>query len=251
MNLLIFIPLIFFFVAFIFSMIGMGGAQLYVPILFWLGMDLKTQAIPLAMLLNVVNSLSATIIYASKKLVEWRIVLPFALAMILFPPLGTWVNIVLPTKPILMIFALFTIASAILMLSNWKPKRENFSSKDRYVIGFSGGSLLGFFAGLIGRGGGSFVTPLLYITGLEAKTAAATSAFTVTCSGVSSFISHIFTAAQPDWILWILCILSVIIGSQVGSRFMSTKLDSKYVRILFGITLLGVALILIIQTFLM
>jgi len=32
---------------------------------------------------------------------------------------------------------------------------------------------------------------------------------------------------------------------------MSTKLDSKYVRKLFGVTLLGVALILIIQTFLM
>ena len=32
----------FFVIAFVFSMLGMGGSQLYIPILFWLGLDFKT-----------------------------------------------------------------------------------------------------------------------------------------------------------------------------------------------------------------
>ena len=109
--------------------------------------------------------------------------------------------------------------------------------------------VLGLFAGLIGRGGGSFAVPLLYIAGLEAKAAAATSAFVVTCSGGSSFISHIFTAAQPNWGIWILCVFSVLIGSQLGSRLMAAKLKSGHIKTMFGTLLLGIAAALIIQSF--
>ena len=34
----------------LFSMLGLGGAQLYVPLFFWLGLDLKLEAIPAALL---------------------------------------------------------------------------------------------------------------------------------------------------------------------------------------------------------
>jgi len=251
MDLLFITPILFFFIAFIFSMLGMGGGQLYIPILFWLGMDFKTQAIPLGMLLNIVNSSSATITYGKKKLIDWKVAIPFGLAMVLLAPLGAWLNISLPTKPIILIFALLTAASAILMLSGWKPKRGKFSSKERTILGISGGLVLGFFAGLVGRAGGSFVVPLLYIAGLGTKTAVATSAFVVTCSGTSGFLSHIFTAAQPNWSIWILCVFSVLIGSQLGSRLMATKLKSKYIKIVFGTVLLGVAVILILQKFLL
>lgn len=250
MDLLFITPILFFFVAFVFSMLGMGGAQLYIPVLFWLGMDFKTQAIPLGMLLNVVNSSSAAVTYAKKKLIDWKVAVPFGIAMVVLAPLGTWFNVKLPTKPVILIFSLFTAVAAILMLSGWKPKNKEFSSKERAILGVSGGSVLGFFSGLIGRAGGSFVVPLLYIVGLGTKAAAATSAFVVTCAGTSSFISHIFTAAQPDWTIWILCVIAVLIGSQLGSHFMAAKLKSRYVKIIFGTVLLGVAAILLVQTFL-
>lgn len=80
-------------------------------------MDFKTQAIPLGMLLNVINSSSAAITYGKKKLIDWKVAIPFEFAMILFAPIGTWLNISLPTKPVILIFAVFTAAAAILMLS--------------------------------------------------------------------------------------------------------------------------------------
>ena len=184
------VPLIFFCIAFVFSMLGMGGSQLYIPILYWMGLDFKTEAIPLGMLLNVVNSATAATTYTIKKIVDWRAALPFAVTMLILPPVGALLNAQIPTKPLIAFFAVFTATAATLMLSGWKPKQGKMSSKGRIIIGLSGGSILGLIAGLIGRGGGSFVVPLLYIAGLEAKAAAATSAFVVTCSGVSGFIAH-------------------------------------------------------------
>ncbi len=79
MNSIYLAPPIFFVIAFVFSMLCMGGSQLYIPVLFWLGMDFKAQAIPLGMLLNVVNSSSAAYTYGRKKLIQWKIALPFGI----------------------------------------------------------------------------------------------------------------------------------------------------------------------------
>ena len=247
MGTLYVVPPIFFGIAFVFSMLGMGGSQLYIPILFWLGMDFKTEAVPLGMLLNVVNSSSAALTYGRKKLIVWRVAIPFAAAMIAFAPLGVWLNVQLPVKPLLIFFALFTAAAAVLMLSGWKPKRGGLSARGRVVLGLSAGSGLGIVAGLIGRGGGSFIVPLLYITGLEARLAAATSAFVVTCSGTSSFISHLATAAQPQWGVWIASVAAVLLGSQLGSRLMAGRMKSRAVKQVFGWVLLGVAALILVK----
>jgi uncharacterized membrane protein YfcA len=238
---------VFFAIAFVFSMLGMGGSQLYIPVLFWLGMDFKTQAIPLGMLLNVVNSSSAAFTYGRRGLIQWRIAVPFAISMVAFAPLGALVNVGLPTKLIILVFAIFTALAAILMLSGWKPRKGAIRAKAKIVLGVVAGSILGFFAGLIGRGGGSFVVPLLFMMGLDPKLAAATSAVVVTFSGSSSFISHISIAAEPHWSTWFLCAASVFLGSQAGSRVMAHKLKPRSIKTIFGIVLLAVAGLLIIK----
>jgi uncharacterized membrane protein YfcA len=240
-------PPLFLLIALVFAMIGLGGSQLYIPILFWLGMDFKTQAIPLGMLLNVINSSSAAWTYGTRKMIAWKVAIPFGIAMVLLAPLGTWINVTLPTKPIILLFALFTASAGLLMLSGWKPKDDGLSPGQRVFLGITAGSVLGFFAGLIGRGGGSFVVPLLYMAGLEAKVAAATSALVVSFSGGSSFVSHIASAARPVWGVWILCAIAVFLGGQIGSRLMAEKLNPRSVKLVFGYILLGVALLLIVK----
>jgi uncharacterized membrane protein YfcA len=244
-NVFYLVPPIFFAIAFVFSILGMGGSQLYIPILYWMGLEFKTEAVPLGMLLNVVNSSSAALTYTRKKLIVWPVAIPFAIAMITFAPLGVWLNVQLPVKPLLIFFALFTAAAAALMLSGWKPKRSALSPKGRIALGLTTGSGLGLVAGLIGRGGGSFVVPLLYIVGLEARLAAATSSFVVTCSGISSFVSHLATTAQPQWRVWIASVAAVLLGSQLGSRLMAERIKSRAVKQVFGVVLLGVAALII------
>jgi len=139
---------IFFAIAFVFSMLGMGGSQLYRPILSWSGMDFKTEAIPLGMLLNLVNSASAALTYGRKGIVAW-------------------LNIQLPVKPLPAFFSLLTAPAAVLMLSGWRPKRGAYagpaegemSPQGRTILALTTGSGLGLVAGLIGRGWGSLIVP--------------------------------------------------------------------------------------------
>jgi len=244
------IPIIFFFIAFVFSMLGMGGAQIFIPILFWAGLDFKTEAIPLGMLLNVVNSSSAAITYARKRLVDWKVGLLFGITMLLVAPLGALANQLVPTKALIFVFAAFTTIAGLLMWFGWQPQQPVQGTR-RTALGLIGGGSLGFLAGLIGRGGGSFVVPLLYIAGIEPRMAAATSALAVTFSGASSFFSHLATVARPDWSLWMSCVAAVLLGSQIGSRAMASKLKSSVLKRVFAGVLLMVSGILIVKDILL
>ena len=242
-------PMIFFVISFVFSMLGMGGSQLYVPILYWLGMDFKNQAIPLGLLLNLCVQLSAFATYSRKRLVEFKIALPFALMMAIFAPLGAMLNFGLPVKPIIFLFAVFTLFAAILVLSGWKPKKGSVRKKWEMIIILIIGCVLGFLVGLIGRGGGSFVVPTLLILGLDPKNAAGTSTSIVGFSSATGFMAHLFKAKLDFWITSI-TIISVLSGSQIGSRLMATKLKSQTIKKIFGIVLVFVATLLLRDVFL-
>ena len=66
-------------------------------------------------------------------------------------------------------------------------------------------------------------------------------------SGTSSFVSHLATAAQPQWGIWIACVVAVLTGSQIGSRLMASRMKSRTVKRVFGWVLLGVAALIVIK----
>ena len=250
MEPVVFAPILFFFVALVFSMLGMGGGQLYVPILYWMGFDFATQAVPLGILLNVVVGGSSTVTYVRERLVDWRIGVPFGVMMIVFAPLGALATTWFPTDTIVAILAGFTGVAAVFIASGYQPRKDvGFSLREETGVGLGGGSVLGFFAGLIGQGGGVFVVPLLYMLGIEAKVAAATSALVITGAGLSSVVSHLALETTPLWTLWIGSAVAVLAGSQVGSNLMATRLESATIKRLFGIVLFGIAVLLFVQAF--
>ncbi|MBN2208989.1 MAG: sulfite exporter TauE/SafE family protein [Candidatus Coatesbacteria bacterium] len=247
MGMMVLAPLVVFAVSFVFPMLGMGGCQVLVPALFWMGMDFKTEAIPLALLLNLVTSSSAVLTYARRELIDWRTGFPFALGALALAPLGAWANTRLASRFLIGVFAIEAALASAVMLSAWRPKRAVGSQRGRIMLGVGGGGTLGFLCGLIGRGGGSLAVPMLYASGLDAKRAAATSLFVVLCSTSASFASHIALAAAPQWSIWIGCLAAALVGSQCGSRLMAAKLDSQTIRILFGLVLAAIAAALIVR----
>jgi len=238
------VPFVFFFLSFVFSMLGMGGAQIYIPILYWLGMDFKYQAIPLGLLLNFFVQISATTTYIKHKLVDFKIAVPFAIGVFLFTPLGTMLNFKLKPEPIIILFSVFTFLAGVLALLGYKPKNENILNRRRKIIGFFSGSLLGFLVGLIGRGGGSFIVPILLLMGIDPRICVGTSSFIAVFSSLTGFISHLFKA-RFNTLLVILTVVSVILGSQFGSRFMAKKLKSKILKKIFGFVLILISILLI------
>jgi len=88
------------------------------------------------------------------------------------------------------------------------------------------------------------VVPILLISGLEPKEAAATSSFIVTCSAISGFLGHLpkahfYPAVTAG------CLLAVVVGSQLGSRLMASRMRPRGVRYVFGGVLFLVASLLL------
>ena len=241
-------PPLFFIISFLFSMLGMGGSQLYVPILYWLGMGFKHEAIPLGLLLNVATSSSAVSTYWRHGLIRVRLAIPFATAVIISAPVGAFLNFRVSTRVVIAVFALFTLAGAIIAVSNWRPKRKVESRRAEIILGVTAGSLLGLVVGFAGRGGGAMVVPILLISGLEPKEAAATSSFIVTCSAISGFLGHL-PKAHFYPLVTAGNLLAVLVGSQLGSRLMASRMRPRGVRYVFGGVLFLVAALLLRDAF--
>jgi uncharacterized membrane protein YfcA len=233
-------PLAVLGISFFFSMLGMGGGQLYIPVFYWLGLDFKAQAIPLGLLLNVVTSSSASLTYLRHRLVKLRTAVPFAVSMIAAAPMGALFTAYVPTEVIITLFAVFLLLAAGLALSGWKPPRTLTGWRE-WALSLAVGTTLGLLVGMLGRGGGSFVMPTLLVLGLDSKNAAATSSFIVTFSATAGFLGHL-AQGRVNWPLAAACALAALIGSQTGSRLMVQRVKSQTLRRLFALVLVAVAI---------
>lgn len=227
-------------------MLGLGGAQLYIPIFYWLGMDLTREAIPFALLLNFVTQTSASVTYLRKRLVDIVAGLPLLITSAIFPVVGASFTHRLPTKWIIFIIGIILIVVAIQTFFEWKRSGKIFSRRQKIIIGLVAGSAIGFIIGLIGHGGGSFVVPTLLVLGFAPKNAAATSSFICAFSSLTGFLSHV-SQAQVDWSLYSAGIIATVIGAQLGSRFMAAKMKSETLKRLFALVLFLIGMQLIIN----
>jgi len=241
------IALIIFAASFLFSMLGLGGALIYVPVLKWAGFPVKEVAIPLALLLNGLTTVIALIAYFKNKLVDVKGGLAMTISAFLFAPIGALVSDKLPVNLLLILFAGAVLAaSARMMLMSKRPEpKEIMSFKKRAFIGALIGAFAGFMAGLLGIGGGFIMAPLLMWMGYETKKAAATSAFAVTFSSFSGFLGH---AAQGhfNWTLTIILAVSVIFGALLGSNFLVNRAKTNRVKQIFAVVLFVIAVKIIV-----
>lgn len=229
--------------SFLFAMLGLGGGMVYVPILKWAGMPVKEVAIPLGLLLNGLNTLLALIPFARKKLVDWKGGLAMAAAAFIFAPVGALTSKYVPVKLLLLLFAIAVVAAGIRMIgfSRQPEPEEIMSLKKRSIYGSFVGAFAGFTGGLLGIGGGFIIAPILMWMGYKTKEAAATTAFVVTFSSLSGYLGHA-AEGHMNWTLTIVVVIAVIIGSQFGAQFMSTKAKPKWVKQLYAAVLIGIAI---------
>ncbi|MEJ2615828.1 MAG: sulfite exporter TauE/SafE family protein, partial [Ignavibacteriaceae bacterium] len=233
--------------SFLFSMLGLGGALIYVPVIKWAGFPVKEVAIPLALLLNGFTTLIALIAYFRNKLVDIKGGLAMTVFAFAFAPIGAIVSNKLPVNILLIFFsiAVFVAAGRMLFMSRKPEPKEIMSFKKRAIIGAVIGGFAGFVAGLLGIGGGFIMAPLLMWMGYETKKAAATSAFAVTFSSFSGFLGHV-AQGHFNWTLTIFLTIAVIIGAWLGSNFMATKAKSRRVKQIFALVLFAIAVKLIV-----
>jgi len=235
--------LLIFALAFIFSMLGLGGAMLYIPVFTWFGFDLKEVAIPTGLFLNSITALSAAIYYYRAKMVDVKGAAPIILAAIIAAPIGAHFTHLIPTDILITLFSIAMIAagSKMLLSASNKEPTSLLAFKKRAILTGIAGLFIGFTSGLLGIGGGFLFVPMMMAVGYPTKQAAATSAFIVLFSSFSGFLGHV-AEGHFNWQVLIFCTIAVIIGAQLGAKVMKEKMKARWIKQMFGILLIAVAI---------
>ena len=218
------------------AMAGLGAAFLFVPLFYYMGMPLS-EAVPAALLLNVVSLLFAAINYWRGKLINWRVGVPILIMAVILAPIGARLTPLVDKTILLSLFAAFLVFAGVMMLFYRAKAREKpFGRPVEIGIGASVGSVAGFLGGLLGVGGGNFIVPVLNWIGLDTKVAAGTTALVVVFSSFAGFLGHATLGGLNPLFLGLTAV-SAAAGSIAGSQWMKTKLSSSRLKRIIGVLL--------------
>ena len=163
---------VFFLVAALYATVGPGGASGYLAVMALAGFEPAAMK-PTALVLNVVVSLIGTVIFVRAGHFAWRLFWPFAVVAAPCAYVGGGWQLSAEVFRWLVAAALLFAAGRLLIPAALGAEVRRPSGWVIVVVGAS----IGFLSGLIGVGGGIFLTPLiLFFRWAEPKTAADCSA---------------------------------------------------------------------------
>jgi uncharacterized membrane protein YfcA len=240
-TVLILIP-IFFVISVIYASAGFGGGSSYLAVLALFPLEF-TEVRMLALLCNIVVVSGSIYVFYNNGFLRFRKVLPLILWSVPFAYLGG--RLLISKEIFLIVLGVTLLIAGILMLINNNEKTVKLPN---YTNGIIGGGI-GFLSGLVGIGGGIFLSPLLYLSRwAEAKVIATTTACFILVNSIAGLFGQISTNGfNLDFKLTTLLLITVLIGGQIGSRLTATKINPKIVRKITAFLILFVALKLLIS----
>lgn len=234
-----------FAVAIMYSSVGHGGASGYLAVMAFMGVMPEVTR-PTALVLNLfVASISLYQFWRSGYF-SWRIFWPFAVASIPMAFVGGMIH--LPTQIYKIVLGV-VLALAALRLA-WKLSTTGEIKDPPLWAALLIGAIIGLLSGLVGVGGGIFLTPVLLLANWsETKTAAGVSAAFILVNSVAGIFGNL-TSNVDTWGslpagVW-LWIAAAVIGGLIGSTLGAKRFNSLTLRRVLAIVLLFAAVKLII-----
>ncbi len=232
---IIFLAILIFIAAVLYSSVGHAGASGYLAAMALFGMTPIIMK-PTALTLNIIVAIIATIKYLNAGRFSLRIFLPFALSSIPFAYLGGL--ILLPSiyyKPIIGIVLIYCTFLFIKEATKYDYKIK----PPLLIIMVFFGAVLGFISGLVGVGGGIFLSPLLIILHWEEvkKVSGIASAFILVNSiaGLLGFMSSNTPELPKGLLIWA---VAAVIGGYIGAEYGSKHLTNTTIKRLLALVLL-------------
>ena len=223
------LSILFFVTAILYSSVGFGGGSTYLALLLiW---DVPYYIFPvIALFCNVIVVSGNSINYVRAGNLNLRLIIPYLIGSIPFAFLGGSINIDKYIFEILLFFVL-SVAGILLLINSNSFKTENIKIKKiNNFISILIGSILGFVSGIVGIGGGIFLSPILFL--MKAgypKQIATTASLFILINSISGILGQLTKENLINEILnyWPLFIV-VLIGGQLGNflnlRFLSNKI---------------------------
>lgn len=228
---------LFFIIAALYSSIGHAGASGYLAIMALL--QFVPESIkPTSLVLNVIVASIASYRFISDGYFDKRIFLAFAVFSIPASFIGGFIT--LPVFYFNIFTGLFLIVSAIILISRKKQKFENLKEiKNLWLMSTLFGTGIGFISGIIGVGGGIFLTPLILMLGwTSVKNVSGISALFILVNSISGLLGHFSSVQKLDATImyWI---VAVIFGGLTGSYLGSKKFNQRIIIYCLFVVLLS------------
>lgn len=229
---LLVIMFLFFVVAIIYASVGFGGGSSYLAILALFGLPFKEIRL-IALICNIIVVTGGTIIFIKNQQVNWKKILPLALVSVPMAFLGATIKLSRDTFFVILGCSLI-VAAILLWLKTRRGDVENVMTPGKYSYirdGFLGGSI-GFLSGMVGIGGGIFLSPLLNLIKWDtAKKIAATASVFIFVNSVAGIAGQLTTLqADLNYTRIVLLCVAVFLGGQLGSRMGAIKFNPLVIR---------------------
>jgi len=244
----ILIILAIFVVAVMYSSVGHGGASGYLAVMAFFGSVTPEVTKPTALVLNLFVASIAMYQFARAGFFSWRTLWPFAAASIPAAFIGGMIS--LPTNVYKIVLGIVLMLAALRLA--WKLTAAGDNKAPNVFVALAIGAVIGLLSGLVGVGGGIFLTPILLLANwAETKTAAGVSAAFILVNSASGLLGSwllgkgtTLTNLPSDVWLWI---AAAVIGGLLGSTLGAKKFDSLTMRRVLAVVLLfaGIKLIFV------
>jgi Predicted permeases len=231
---MIILSILFFVTAILYSSVGFGGGSTYLALLLLWGIPYFILPI-IALCCNIIVVSGNCFNYIKAGNLNLKLLIPYLIGSVPLAFIGGSIPVEKRFFEILL-FSVLTIAG-ILLLFKFKSYNEDEKSykKIPIIISIIIGAILGFISGVVGIGGGIFLSPILFLikAGKPKHIVTAASLF-ILINSVSGIIgqltkNEILNQVVSYWFLFLI----VFVGGQIGN-FLNLKIFSN--RILALIT---------------
>ena len=247
---MIILTIFFFITAIFYSSIGFGGGSTYLALmLIW---DVPFYIFPIvALICNIIVVSGNSINFLRTKNINIKLLSPYLIGSVPFAFLGASISIDKNLFEILLFFILLIAGIFLLLESKSFNNDEIIIRKVSKVISIFIGSIIGFISGLVGIGGGIFLSPILFLlkAGYPKHITSSASLFILINSifGVAGQLTKdiVLNEFFKYWPLFV----AVLIGGQIGSFLNIKFLSNKFLALLTSLLVIVVAIRMGIRLF--
>ena len=218
------LSILFFVTAILYSSVGFGGGSTYLALLLIWGIPYQIFPI-IALSCNIIVVSGNSFNYIRAGNLNLKLLLPYLIGSIPLAFIGGSLPIEKKFFEILLLIVL-SVAGLLLLFKfkSYDDKEENYR-KIPIIISIFIGGILGFVSGVVGIGGGIFLSPILFlIRAAKPNHIITTASLFILINSLSGIIgqltkSSVLSEIQNYWFL----LLAVLIGGQIGN-FLNLKI---------------------------
>ena len=239
---MIILSILFFITAILYSSVGFGGGSTYLALLLIWGVPYYIFPL-IALICNIIVVSGNSFNYIRAKNHNFKLLIPFLIGSIPMAFVGGSLHIEKEIFEILL-FIVLSLAGILLLINNKSYDDKNIEIKRlHFFVSIIIGSILGFVSGLIGIGGGIFLSPILFLFKADKpKVISTTASLFILINSISGMIGQLTkTNILVEVIQYSPLFISVFIGGLIGNYLNLKVFSGRILAIITSILVIFVA----------